>query len=136
MALRSRTCVLKYVSMDVSEHTVSCVAPRSTRTYCLLCPDIGRIVSLRILPNYTASRYLAHQSAPLVLFLSQKNPTIILKSPLATKLLFLFHLRLDLPSRRFLGVKRQRLACFRLVSAVHEARPAASSVLKRHANTG
>ena len=103
-------------------------------TPCLLCPEIGRIVSLRSLPNYTASRYLVHQSAPLALFLSQTNLPIVFKSHLATNLLFLFHLRLDLPSRHFLEVKR-RLACFRLVSTVHEARPAASSVLKRQEQT-
>lgn len=100
-------------------------------TYCLLCSEIGRIVSIRSLLNYTSSRYITHQSAPLVPFLSQKYLPIVLKSHLATNLLFLFHLRLDLPSRRFLWVKRQRLSCFRLVSTVHEARPAAFSVLKR-----
>jgi hypothetical protein len=86
-------------------------------------------VSLLILPNYTASRYLAHHSEPLVLFLSQKIVLSILKSHLATNVMLPFLLRLDLPSnKRFLVVKGRRLACVCLVSTVHEARTAASSV--------
>jgi len=46
-------------------------------THCLLCPAVGLILSLCSLPNYTASHYIAHQNAPLTLFLSQKNLPIM-----------------------------------------------------------
>jgi hypothetical protein len=102
-------------------------------THCLLCPAVGRILSPRSLPNYTASHCSPECTTDP--FPESEESTHHLKSHLATNLLFLFHLLLDLPSRRFLEVKRQRLACFRLVSTVHEARPAASSVLRRREET-